>query len=143
MARTTRPFSVTVIWWVATSTVLTWASPIRKWTVRSSAPQASPTFRLRRSLRTSTSVPGCQYAAGRQWTRAGVIHRQSPSVGGLAETVSRASTAPRSALATGRSKLTAAGMPIPTTSPSPGESVAWSTVLGAADLTASVCSNGR
>ena len=48
---TTWPFSVEVIWWVATSTVLTWAGPILKRTVRSSAPQASPTLRPRRSLR--------------------------------------------------------------------------------------------
>src|SRR5207244_1503826 len=71
MTRTTWPFCVTVIWWVATSTVVTWASPIRKWIIRSSAPEASPTWRPRRSLCTATSVPGCQYAAGRQWIRAG------------------------------------------------------------------------
>src|SRR5438067_4555730 len=56
---------------------------------------------------------------------AGVIQRQSPSTGGLVVTVRRASTAGRSAAATGRSKVTTAGIPTPTTSPSPGERVAW------------------
>ena len=71
-----------------------------------------------------------------------MIHRQAPSTGGLAETVSRSSTAGRSPAATGRSKVTTAGMPMPTTSPSPGERVAWSTALGADDVTAKVWSNG-
>src|SRR5438067_1352276 len=80
---TTWPLSVTVIWKVAASTVLMWAGPILKWMVRWSAPQASLNLRPWRSLLTVTSVPGCQYTAGRQWTRAGLIHRQSPSTGGL------------------------------------------------------------
>ena len=57
---TTWPFSVAVIWWVATSTVLTRAGPILKWMVRWPSPQASPTWRFCRSLLTVTSVPGCQ-----------------------------------------------------------------------------------
>src|SRR5690242_5314132 len=56
---------------------------------------------------------------------AGVIQRQSPWTAGVAVTDRRASTAGRSAAATALSKVTVAGIPTPTVSPSPGESVAW------------------
>src|SRR5256885_7946430 len=56
---------------------------------------------------------------------AGVIQRQSPSTGGLVVTDRRPSTAGRSAAPTARSKVTVAGIPTPTTSPSAGDSVAW------------------
>ena len=59
-----------------------------------------------------------------------MIQRQSPSTGGLVVTASRCSTAGRSAGATARLKATTAGMPMPTTSFSLGESVARSTALG-------------
>src|SRR3954469_7640944 len=119
------PLLVTVIWWVAMLAVLTWASPMVKLDVWASMPQTRlPRSSRTRLVETLTLVPAAQNAAGRQWASLARVQCQAPATAGVVATVMCRSTLACWVLGIGWLKMTATGMPTPTTLPSPGEMVA-------------------
>src|SRR6266511_1647720 len=126
---TTRSLTVTFIVWLLALPVLTRLSPTLKWTVRLDTPQvpgaaltpAKPRLMVTRS-------PAGQNFSGRKWISRSLNQRQAPSTPLEVSTLSRRSTAARSA--TDWLNQTATGMPTPTVRPSRGMMLVPSTRLG-------------
>src|SRR5438132_14429590 len=80
--RTAAPLLVTVMVWALVSTVVRWASPTTKCSVRSASPQTPlPASRPANLATTVMCSPAGQYWRGRKWISRGLTHCPAPSAG--------------------------------------------------------------